>query len=135
MNATTSVSAVAITAEMWPPLTSSATIGMRISSSALLNVNDFAKRVQTPDASPCHVVEDEPLLQQEVADDRHLGGDDRRDDVVARRRWVSAHTIAMFATAPRPPITANSDILPNRSAVSCVRKCSPWRIEAFDSPA
>ena len=31
----------------------SATIGMRISSSALLNVNDLANRAQTPDASPC----------------------------------------------------------------------------------
>ena len=48
---------------------------------------------------------------------------------------MSAHTIAMFATAPRPPITANSDIFPNLSAVSCVRKCRPWRIDAFDSPA
>ena len=32
-------------------------------------------------------------------------------------------------------MTAKSDILPNRSAVSCVRKCTPWRSDAFDSPA
>ena len=43
--------------------------------------------------------------------------------------------IARFTIAPRPPMTANSDILPKRSAVSCVTKCSPWRSDAFDSPA
>ena len=47
-----SVIPVAITTEMCPPLTMSATIGMRMSSSALLNVNDFANRAHTPDASP-----------------------------------------------------------------------------------
>ncbi|MNL65864.1 hypothetical protein D3C87_1902550 [compost metagenome] len=42
--------AVASTAEMWPVETMTATIGMRITASALLNVNDFAKRSQTPEA-------------------------------------------------------------------------------------
>ena len=33
--------------------------------------------------------------------------------------------IARFTSAPMPPITANSDILPKRSAVSCTTKCIP----------